>query len=119
MVKTVLRECSRCNKVRDNVWEESCNLERCGTTISVCLSNASLMAVRNTFVIMSLMSFERNTIATKASTTIIKMAQAALLCLFGGYGFHDEYDLMEAEQYLYCNVHKPTGAVKLMPFYIQ
>ena len=28
MVETVLRECSRCNKVKDGVGDESCDLEQ-------------------------------------------------------------------------------------------
>jgi hypothetical protein len=131
MVETVLRECSRCNKVRENVWDESCDLEQCGTTVSVCRDcttsrtcfSCGLVGcgceVRQchsddcqNHICLNVPDIREEYDSDDSGYYDMTNSPG---CSFVWYSentdWDDEDDLRDYEQYLYCNVHKPAGAV--------
>jgi hypothetical protein len=132
MVETVLRECSKCNKVGENVWDESCDFEVCGTAISVCrdcttyrtcfscgmegcsckVEKCSAGDCQN-YICRNVPDYREEYDSDDSGYYDIRNGPG---CSFVWYAadadWDDEYDLMDYEQHLYCIAHKPVGAVK-------
>jgi hypothetical protein len=135
MVETVLRECSRCYKVRENVWDEFCYLEQCGTTISVCrdcTTNRTCFSCKvvgckceinqcsaddcQNYICRNVPDSLDEDDSDESDDSGHNDIRTGPGCSFVFYSedtdWDDEDDLMDAEQYLYCTLHKPAGAVK-------
>jgi hypothetical protein len=124
MVETVLSECSRCNKVRHNVRDESCDFESCGTTISVCRDCTTERTCFSCGTEGCRCEIEQCTAddcqkyichnvpdyrEEHDSDDDIRNGPG---CSFVFYPEGADFDPSEYEEYLYCNAHKPAGAVK-------
>jgi hypothetical protein len=125
MVKTALKACSRCKKIKDDVGDESCGRKHCGGLISVC---------RKCTRFRTCFTCGASDCACRFDQCCVRGCQNEMCqnhicdpydvgggqdCSFVLYPEGTDFEsedhqsqCWKAEERKYCKVHKPAGAIK-------